>query len=96
MELSIHNVGKVEARITKNSWSADKQDGWLTLTLGIKEYAWDAKDKAFTHEEQITFFMPDVEATLTELRNGIDRALVVAREKHEEELAAQAEKEAAL
>lgn len=81
MKVDIHNVGKFEASITKNAWDLEKKDGWITLKIGVLEWSWDGEDKGFQTEEELTLFCPDIEARIVELKNQLDRALVVAREE---------------
>ena len=84
MKVDMHNVGKFEASITKNAWKPEDKDGWFTLKVGILEWSWDGEDKGFQTEEEITFFCPDIEARIVEMKNVLDKALVLARKEQKE------------
>ncbi len=87
MKVDIHNVGKFEASVSKNAWEPTKKDGWITLKVGVLEWSWDGEDKGFQTEEELTLFCPDVEARIVELKNVLDKALVLAREVQKEKAA---------
>jgi hypothetical protein len=87
MKVDMHNVGKFEASVSKNAWNPEEKDGWFTLKAGILEYSWDGTDKGYQNEEEMTFFCPDVEARIIELKNVLDKALVLAREVQKEKAA---------
>ena len=81
MKVDMHNVGKFEASVSKNAWNPEEKDGWFTLKASILEWSWDGTDKGYQTEEELTFFCPDVEARIIELKNVLDKALVLAREE---------------
>ncbi len=81
MKVDMHNVGKFEASVSKNAWNPEEKDGWFTLKASILEWSWNGTEKGFQTEEELTFFCPDVEARIVELKNVLDKALVLAREE---------------
>ena len=83
MKVDMHNVGKFEASIVKNAWKKEDTDGWLTLKVGILKWSWEhvGGEDNFTHEEELTFFCPDIEARIIEIKNNLDKALLLAREE---------------